>query len=52
MNDLQFVLSAAWDLFCMEFTIYGFTLSFKAIMLWSMVAGLVLYFIGRIFDDD
>ncbi len=52
MNDLQFVLSAAWDLFCMEFTIYGFTLSFKAIMLWTMVAGLVLYFIGRIFDND
>ncbi len=52
MNDLQFVLSSAWDLFCMEFTIYGFTLSFKAIMLWSMVAGLVLYFIGRIFDND
>ncbi len=52
MNDLQFVLSAAWDLFCMEFTIYGFTLSFKAIMLWAMVAGLVLYFIGRVFDND
>ncbi len=44
--------SAAWNLFCMKFTIYGFTLSFKAIMLWTMVAGLVLYFIGRIFNNE
>ncbi len=51
MDDLGFALSAAWDLFSMEFTIYGFTLSFKEVMLWSMVAGIALYFIGRLFGD-
>ncbi len=50
MNDLQVVLSAAWDLFCMEFTIYGFTLSFRAVLLWVAVAGMVLRFIKEVFS--
>lgn len=33
ISDFAFVLSAAWDLLGMEFTLYGFTMSFKSIML-------------------
>lgn len=50
ISDFAFVLSAAWDLLGMEFTLYGFTMSFKSIMLWSIVAGLLFWFIGRLFD--
>lgn len=51
LSDFTSTLSAAWDLLGMEFTLYGFTMSFKEVMLWSIVAGIVLRFIGRLFDD-
>ncbi len=51
ISDFQTTLSLAWDLLGMEFTIYGFTMSFRQVMLWSMVAGLLMYFIGRLFDE-
>lgn len=50
ISDLASTLSMAWDLLGMEFTLYGFTMSFKGIMLWSIVASLLLWFIGRLFD--
>lgn len=50
ISDLQTTLSLAWELFGLEFTIYGFTMSFKGILFWSLAAGLVVYFIGRVFD--
>jgi hypothetical protein len=51
ISDFASVLSMAWDLFGMEFTIYGFTMSFKAVLFWSLAAGLIIHFIGRLFDD-
>ena len=50
INDLALTLSMAWDLLGTEFTLYGFTMSFKSIMLWSIVASIVIWFIGRLFD--
>lgn len=50
MGDLQFTLSAAWDLLCMEFTIYGFTMSFRSILIWGIVAGLLIWFIREVFS--
>lgn len=52
ISDFASVLSMAWNLFGMEFTLYGFTLSYKQVMLWSIAAGLIIWFIGRLFDDD
>lgn len=52
MTDFQLVLTAAWDIFTKEFTLYGITLSWAQVMLWSIVAGLIMWFIGRIFSDD
>lgn len=50
ISDFAFALSAAWELLGMEFTLYGFTMSFKEVMLWSAAAGIVIWFIGRLFD--
>lgn len=50
INDFAVTLSAAWKLLGMEFTLYGFTMSYREVMLWSTVAGIVLWFIGRLFD--
>lgn len=50
ISDLGSTLTMAWDLLGMEFTLYGFTMSFKSIMLWSIVASMLLWFIGRLFD--
>lgn len=50
ISDFSSTLSAAWDLLSMEFTLYGFTMSFKGVMLWSVTAGIVFWFIGRLFD--
>lgn len=50
ISDFASVLSMAWDLLGMEFTLYGFTMSFKEVMLWSVAAGIVFWFIGRLFD--
>lgn len=51
ISDFQQVLSAAWSLFGTEFTLYGFSLSFRQVLLWSIVAGLLIWFIGRMFND-
>ncbi len=50
--DLQNTLSLAWDILGLEFTLYGFTLSFRQVLLWSVVAGLLIWFIGRVFGRD
>lgn len=51
IEDFQLALSAAWELLGMEFTLYGYVLSFRQVMLWSIVASLLLWFIGRLFLD-
>lgn len=47
MNDLAAILSAAVDLMRLPFTLYGFTFSFWDIMIWSAVAGIVVFLIWR-----
>lgn len=51
ISDFSSALSAAWNLFGAEFTLYGFTMSFREVMLWSAAVGIVFWFIGRFFDD-
>ena len=41
MNNFQIVMSAAWNLMCTEFTLYGFTLSYGKIYLFSLLIGIV-----------
>lgn len=52
ISDLQQVLTTTWSLLGLEFSLYGFTLSFRQVLLWSIVAGLLLWFVGRLFNDQ
>ena len=45
MEDLKIVLQAVVDIMKFEFTIWGFTLSFWQIMIWSMIAVVVLWLV-------
>lgn len=48
MEDLAATLAAAADLMRLSFTLYGFTFSFWDIMIWSAVAGIVIFVIWRL----
>lgn len=51
ISDLQSLFSATLALFKMEFTIYGFTFSWFQVMIFSLVADLIFWFLGRIFNE-
>ena len=50
MGDLALVFSAVVDIFKIEFTIYGFTLNFWQIFLFSGFAGIVAWLLGQFFS--
>lgn len=50
VQDLIFALSTAWDLLGMEFTLYGFVLSFRQIFGFSFVFTFVLWGFAIYFD--
>lgn len=52
MEDMKSVISATLAVFKVEFTIFGFTLSMWDVFLWSIVAGVILGFIGGLFSHD
>lgn len=52
MSDLQATFAATLNLFKLEFTLYGFTFSFWEVFLFTIVGGILLSFIGRLFGDD
>lgn len=52
ISDMQAVFSAVLSVFKLEITLYGFTFSFWNVFLFSIVAGLLLWFVGRLFNDD
>lgn len=51
LEDVRATFAATLELFQLEFTIYGFTFSFWNVLLFVVVGGLVMSFIGRLFDD-
>lgn len=52
MRLLEQTFAVTKSMFDMPLTLYGFTFSFWKIMLWSMVAGLLIWFLWRCFFDD
>jgi hypothetical protein len=52
METLQALFSATLSIFQVPITIWGFTFSWWDVFIWSAVAGLVLAFIGGVFDGD
>ena len=41
MNDFQNIMLSVWNLMCTEFTVYGFTISYGQLYLFSLLSGLV-----------
>jgi hypothetical protein len=52
MELLQAVLGAVYQLFIMELNIFGFSLSFLQIAIYSVVAYIIFSFIGGLLDDN
>ncbi len=50
MDLIAAVLTAAYSLLAYEFSIGGVTLSFLQVMLWSVVASLVIWFVRRLME--
>ena len=46
------MITSTVDLFKLEFTLFGFTLSFWQVFLFSCVAGIVAWILWRIFIDE
>lgn len=50
MEDLAALIQTVVDLMRFEFTIWGFTLSFWGILIWSLIAGLIVWAVMRFFE--
>ena len=51
MENIKAMFDATLAVFQLPFTIYGFTFSFWNVFLFVIVGGMVLSFIGRLFND-
>lgn len=49
MEDFGAMLTATLEIFQIDFTLYGFTFSFWDVFKWSIVAGLLIWFLGGLF---
>lgn len=50
MEDFKAMVQIAVDVMRFEFTIWGFTLNFWDILIWSMIAGLLIWALVRFFE--
>lgn len=41
MNDFQNIMQLAWQIMCTEFTLYGFTISYGGIFVFTLLSSLV-----------
>lgn len=48
MNTFSTIMAAAWQIMNTEFTLYGFTLSYADVYLFSLLIGFVAYAIFKI----
>ena len=47
LSDLGVLIQAAYNIMAIEFTIYGYTLSWWEIMLYMMIGGILIYAVMR-----
>ena len=52
VSDLGALFSWIMELFMYEFTLYGVTFSMFQVFVFSTVASIIGWFIGRLFFDD
>lgn len=50
MEDFAALISTARSLMGFPLTLFGFTFSFWDIFIWSIIAGVVIYVIVRLFE--
>ena len=51
MADFAAMIQAMVQLIQVPFTIWGFTLNFWDILIWTLVAGILVYVIVRFFNE-
>lgn len=51
MEGLQALFSSTISVMKVDFTLMGFTFSLWDVFLWSFVAGILIWFIGGLFND-
>ncbi|MCQ4807542.1 hypothetical protein NE626_12030 [Intestinimonas massiliensis] len=51
MEELAAVIALCVNILKMPFTIWGFTLNLWDILIWSLIAGIILWLIVRFFYD-
>nr|WP_325296706.1 hypothetical protein [uncultured Dysosmobacter sp.] len=51
MEDFKAVLQTTVQIMQQPFNIWGFTLNFWDIMIWSLIAGIILVLIVRFFNE-
>ena len=51
MNDFAALISVIVEIMRQPFTIWGFTLNFWDILIWSLIAGIIVTRIVRFFDE-
>jgi len=51
MEALGNLFASAVAIFKTPMTVFGFTFSWWDVFIWSIVAGLLIWFIGRVFSD-
>ena len=52
MEDLKMTFDATLAVFKVPFTLNGHTFTFWQVFLWVIIAGMLISFLGRLFDDD
>ncbi len=50
MSDFSDFMSATLAVFQTEFTLFGFTLSYWDVFLWSAIAGIIIMIVRRILN--
>lgn len=52
LSDISTLLTAVYDLFRIEFTLYGFTFSMWQVFVFTIVAGLIGWLLSEVFLGD
>lgn len=51
MENIQKLFAITKNIMNTQLTIYGYSFSYWQVFLWVIVAGLIIWFIGRAFSD-
>lgn len=52
MELFQYVLASTYNLFCIDFTLYGYTFSFGDVFVWGCVAATAIGFLKQIWKAE